>query len=85
MCCVSRCVCICVRFVLASLDRCSANFGDKNLTKSLYSLPPTGSIAPKGQQNIAQGIALGNRPPPHQLQRPERAADYTKGNALREE
>ena len=41
-----------------------------------------GAIAPKGQQNIAQGSALGKRIPPPKLQRPERAAEYTKVNAL---
>ena len=28
---------------------------------------PFGAIAPKGQQNIAQGTALGKRGPPTQL------------------
>ena len=39
------------------------------------------AIASKGQQNIAQGTALGKRIPfPPKSQRPERAAEYTKGN-----
>ena len=51
--------------------------------KYLYVSPLKGGIAPKGQQNIAQCNALGKRiPPPPKLQRPERAAEYPKGNAL---
>ena len=46
----------------------------------------TGAIAPNGQQTIAQSNALGSAPSKkNKRQRPERAADYTKGNALREE
>ena len=31
----------------------------------MYARSLKGSIAPKGQQNIAQGTALGNAPTPH--------------------
>ena len=44
----------------------------------MYARSLKGSIAPKGQQNIAQGIALSNESPPQSF--PEREADNCRNS-----